>query len=141
MLIYSGLFSIGGSQAFGAPVYMYEFVYVTDRPTPNRPSFVKADHADDVGFMYGAFNCTVQDERFSRTMMSYWASFARTGSPNGPGLVNWPLFDKQKQEYMELGQTQTVKQKLRKDRVHFITVTLPQKLQQTAAAAAARAAN
>uniref|UniRef100_A0A3B3U1M4 Carboxylic ester hydrolase n=1 Tax=Poecilia latipinna TaxID=48699 RepID=A0A3B3U1M4_9TELE len=38
----------------GAPVYMYEFVYVTDRPTPNRPSFVKADHADDVGFMFGA---------------------------------------------------------------------------------------
>uniref|UniRef100_A0A3B3UEC6 Carboxylic ester hydrolase n=1 Tax=Poecilia latipinna TaxID=48699 RepID=A0A3B3UEC6_9TELE len=124
----------------GAPVYMYEFVYVTDRPTPNRPSFVKADHADDVGFMFGAFNCTVEDERFSRTMMSYWGSFARTGSPNGAGLVNWPLYDRQKQEYMELGQTQTVKQKLKKDRVHFITATLPQKLHQMAAAAA-KAAN
>ncbi|XP_032436801.1 fatty acyl-CoA hydrolase precursor, medium chain-like [Xiphophorus hellerii] len=119
----------------GAPVYMYEFVYVTDRPRPNRPSFVKADHADDVGYMFGAcfwnghiritVNCTDQDERFSRTMMSYWGSFARTGSPNGPGLVNWPLYDRQKQEYMELGQTQSVKQKLKKDKVDFVTAVHP----------------
>ncbi|XP_054895370.1 carboxylesterase 3 [Poeciliopsis prolifica] len=129
----------------GAPVYMYEFVYVTDRPTPNRPSFVKADHADDIGFMFGAcfwnghitinVNCTDEDERFSRTMMSYWGNFARTGSPNGAGLVNWPLYDRQKQEYMELGQTQSVKQKLKKDRVHFVTATLPQRLLQMEAAA------
>ncbi|XP_032436813.1 fatty acyl-CoA hydrolase precursor, medium chain-like [Xiphophorus hellerii] len=119
----------------GAPVYMYEFVYVSDRPMPNRPSFVKADHADDVGYMFGVcfwnghiritVNCTDQDERFSRTMMSYWGSFARTGSPNGPGLVNWPLYDRQKQEYMELGQTQSVKQKLKKDKVDFVTAVLP----------------
>lgn len=57
-------------------------------------------------------------------------------SPSGPGLVSWPQYDKQKQEYMELGLTQTMKQKLKKDRVHFATVTLPQKLQRLAAAAA-----
>lgn len=57
-------------------------------------------------------------------------------SPSGPGLVSWPQYDKQKQEYMELGLTQTVKQKLKKDRVHFATVDLPQKLQRLAAAAA-----
>ncbi|MEQ2200915.1 hypothetical protein XENOCAPTIV_004831, partial [Xenoophorus captivus] len=61
-------------------------------------------------------------------------------TPNGPGLVNWPLYDRQKQEYMELGQAQTVRQNLKKDRVHFATVTLPQRLEQMAAAAA-KAAN
>lgn len=57
-------------------------------------------------------------------------------APSGPGLVSWPQYDKQKQEYMELDLTQTVKQKLKKDRVHFATVTLPQKLEQLAAAKA-----
>lgn len=38
----------------GASVYMYEFAYSSDIHRGNRPSFVKADHADDVGFMFGA---------------------------------------------------------------------------------------
>ncbi|XP_047206887.1 carboxylesterase 3 [Girardinichthys multiradiatus] len=134
----------------GVPVYMYEFVYSADIHKSNRPSFVKTDHGDDVGFVFGGCfwnghiriigNITKEDERICRTMMSYWASFIRTGNPNGPGLVNWPLYDRQKQEYMELGQAQTVRQNLKKDRVHFATVTLPQRLEQMAAAAA-KAAN
>lgn len=129
----------------GAPVFMYEFVYRAQVHRENRPSFVKADHADDVGFMFGACfwngavkilgTVTADDESLCRTMMSYWANFARTGSPSGPGLVSWPQYDRQKQQYMELDLTQTVKQKLKKDRVHFATVSLPQKLQQLVAAA------
>ncbi|XP_070828696.1 carboxylesterase 3 [Chaetodon trifascialis] len=121
----------------GVPVYMYEFVHRAEIHK-HRPSFVKADHADDVGFMFGGCffngqmqiigNITKEDESLCRTMMAYWANFARTGSPNSPGLVSWPQYDMQKQEYLELGLTQTVRQKLRKDRVHFATVTLPQKL-------------
>ncbi|XP_035521168.1 carboxylesterase 3 [Morone saxatilis] len=130
----------------GVPVYMYEFVHRAEIHRHTRPSFVKADHADDVGFMFGGCfwnghikiigNITKEDERLCRTMMAYWANFARAGSPNGPSVVSWPQYDRQKQEYMELGLTQTVRQKLKKDRVHFATVTLPQKLQQLAAAAA-----
>ncbi|XP_049928356.1 carboxylesterase 3 isoform X1 [Epinephelus moara] len=129
----------------GVPVYMYEFVYRAEIHKHTRPSFVKADHADDVGFMFGGCfwnadikiigNISREDESLCRTMMSYWGAFARTGSPNGPGLISWPQYDRQKQEYMELGLTQTVRQKLKEDRVHFATVTLPQKLEQLAAAA------
>ncbi|KAK2918303.1 carboxylesterase 3 isoform X1 [Channa argus] len=131
----------------GAPVYMYEFVHSAEFFKNTRPSFVKADHADDVIFMFGGCfwsgnikirgNITMEDEGFCRTMMAYWANFARTGSPSGPGLVSWPQYDKQKQEYMVLGLTQTVKQKLKDNRVHFATVTLPQKLEQLEAAARA----
>uniref|UniRef100_A0A665VAW4 Carboxylic ester hydrolase n=1 Tax=Echeneis naucrates TaxID=173247 RepID=A0A665VAW4_ECHNA len=127
------------------PVYMYEFVYRADVYKQSRPSFVKADHADDVGFVFGGCfwsghikitgNITKEDERMCRTMMAYWANFARSGSPNGPGLVNWPQYSRQNQEYMELGLVQTMRHKLKKDRVHFATVTLPQKLEQLAAAA------
>lgn len=50
-------------------------------------------------------------------------------SPDSPSLVSWPQFGKQKKEYMELGLTQIVKHNLKEDRVHFATVTLPQKLE------------
>ncbi|XP_070687085.1 carboxylesterase 3 isoform X2 [Pempheris klunzingeri] len=142
--------SVAGYHAdVGVPIYMYEFVYRAEIHKHTRPSFVKADHADDVGFMFGGCfwnghikiigNITKDDERLCRTMMAYWANFVRTGSPNGPGLVSWPQYDRQKQEYLELGVLQTVRQKLKTDRVHFATVTLPQKLEQLAAAAAAAA--
>ncbi|XP_029289865.1 carboxylesterase 3 isoform X2 [Cottoperca gobio] len=135
----------------GVPVYMYEFVYLSEIYKHNRPCFVKADHADDVGFMFGGCfwnghikitgNITKEDEGICRTMMAYWSNFTRTGSPNGPGHVTWPQYDRQKQEYMELGLMQTVKQKLKKDRVHFATVILPQQLEQLAAAVAAEPGN
>ncbi|KAM9754847.1 carboxylesterase 3 [Menidia menidia] len=129
----------------GAPVFLYEFVYSSALHRAHRPGFVRADHADDVGFMFGgAFwegdtrvigNITSEDEAFSRTMMSYWGNFVRSGSPNGPGLVRWPRYDLQKQEYMELDASPLVKQKLRKDRVHFATVVLPQRLKEMEAEA------
>uniref|UniRef100_A0A8D3E913 Carboxylic ester hydrolase n=1 Tax=Scophthalmus maximus TaxID=52904 RepID=A0A8D3E913_SCOMX len=130
----------------GVPVYMYEFVYRAEIHKHTRPSFVKADHADDVGIMFGGCfwngpikitgNITKDDERLCRTMMSYWANFVRNGSPDAPGLVSWPQYSRQTQDYMELGLVQTVRQKLRDDRVHFATVTLQQKLKELAAAAA-----
>ncbi|KAM7002567.1 carboxylesterase 3 [Tautogolabrus adspersus] len=130
----------------GVPVYMYEFVYRAEIHKDTRPSFVKADHADDVGFMFGGCfwngdikiigNINKEDESLCKTMMAYWANFVRSGSPDGPDLVSWPQYDRQTQKYMELGLTQTVKQKLKEDRFNFVGVTLPQKLEDLAAAAA-----
>ncbi|XP_077372460.1 carboxylesterase 5A-like [Festucalex cinctus] len=128
----------------GNPVYMYEFGYRAEMHKDSRPIFVKADHGDDVNFVFGGCfwsrnvkiigNITKEDEQHCLTIMKYWANFVRTGSPNGPGVVAWPQYDKQKQEYMELDVKQTVRQKLKNDRVHFATVTLPQKMEMLAAA-------
>ncbi|KAG7281505.1 hypothetical protein CRUP_007539 [Coryphaenoides rupestris] len=132
------------------PVYLYEFVHRPEVHNLTRPSFVKADHSDEVGFMFGGCfweghikingTSSTEEDSLCRTMMSYWANFARTGSPNGPGLVQWPPYDGQKQEYMELGLKQTIKEKLKLERMNFATVILPQKLRDLAAAAAAAAA-
>ncbi|CAB1349587.1 unnamed protein product [Coregonus sp. 'balchen'] len=68
-----------------------------------------------------------EDEEFSRIAMAYMANFARIGSPNGPGLVEWTPFD-HTESYLNLGLEQTVGQRLKQNRSHFLNIVLPQKL-------------
>ncbi|XP_066540849.1 carboxylesterase 3 [Hoplias malabaricus] len=121
----------------GAPVYMYEFQHGPSLYKDIRPSFVKADHADDVCFMFGACfwsdqvklsgTFTEEENQLCKTMMGYWGNFIRTGSPNGPGLVNWPPFDQSK-KYLNLGLQQTAGEGLKQDKLRFLTTELPQNL-------------
>ncbi|XP_061773332.1 carboxylesterase 5A-like [Nerophis ophidion] len=127
----------------GIPVYMYEFGYRADLYKHTRPTFVKADHGDDAIFVFGGCfwggdvkiigNFSKEDDSHCLTMMKYWGNFVRSGSPNGPGMVPWPPYDRQKQEYMAFDLKLSVRQKLREDRVHFATVTLPKKVEMLAA--------
>jgi len=43
------------------------------------------------------------DARLTNVMAQYWVNFARTGSPNGEGLPNWPQYTADGGHYMELG--------------------------------------
>ncbi|KAJ8335536.1 hypothetical protein SKAU_G00388780 [Synaphobranchus kaupii] len=120
----------------GVPVYLYEFRH---RPEAHksRPSFVKADHTSELGFVFGACfwegpitvtgSITTEEDELCRTMMAYWANFARTGSPNGADLVQWPVYG-ETEEYLKLGLEQSVGQKLKQNRVHFMNATLPELL-------------
>ncbi|KAG1963878.1 carboxylesterase 3 isoform X2 [Pimephales promelas] len=121
----------------GVPVYMYEFQHRPSIYKDTRPSFVKSDHADDVGFVFGACfwdghvriegALSEEENQLCRTVMRYWANFIRTGSPNGPSLVNWPVYD-QSNKYMNLGLQQTEGQGLKMDKLLFFSVELPKKL-------------
>jgi para-nitrobenzyl esterase len=35
-------------------------------------------------------------------MNTYWTNFAKTGNPNGKGVPNWPLYDTQKEEILDV---------------------------------------
>jgi para-nitrobenzyl esterase len=61
-----------------------------------------------------------QDRNLSQAMSAAWVAFAKTGSPNGPGLVHWPAFDG-KESYMEFGDQIAVRQSLRKAQVDFMS--------------------
>nr|XP_055030348.1 fatty acyl-CoA hydrolase precursor, medium chain-like [Misgurnus anguillicaudatus] len=121
----------------GVPVYLYEFQHGPSLFKNLRPSFVKSDHADDVGFVFGSCfwndhpkvigTPTEEENQLCRTVMAYWANFIRSGSPNGPGVVHWPVYDNDK-NYMNLGLKQSEGRDLKKDTLHFFNVELPQKL-------------
>ena len=44
---------------------------------------------------------TPEDQAVARTVNTYWANFAKTGDPNGPGLPKWPRYDPGKDEILE----------------------------------------
>jgi para-nitrobenzyl esterase len=44
---------------------------------------------------------TPEDHAVARMVNAYWANFARTGDPNGPGLAGWPRYDPSKDEILE----------------------------------------
>ncbi|XP_036963938.1 carboxylesterase 5A-like [Acanthopagrus latus] len=124
----------------GAPVYLYEYQYPPKLLQDIRPSFVGCDHGDEImtvlGFCFTTSHvklsgkCSEEEMQLSRTMMSYWANFARTGSPNGDGLAHWPKYGAE-EHYLEIRlKEQVTGQSLKKDRFVFLTQTLLEKIQQ-----------
>ncbi|XP_078213516.1 cocaine esterase isoform X7 [Callithrix jacchus] len=67
------------------PVYFYEFQHQPSWVKNIRPPHVKADHADELPYVFGSLfwgnyvKFTEEEEQLSRKMMKYWANFARNG--------------------------------------------------------------
>ncbi|KGL90348.1 Fatty acyl-CoA hydrolase precursor, medium chain, partial [Charadrius vociferus] len=112
----------------GAPTYFFEYQH---RPTSywdSKPEYVKADHGDEVGFVFGGpylagdiqlrSEVTEEEKNLSRTLMKYWANFARNGNPNGEGLVEWPSYNLN-EEYLQINLKQKKARKLREKKVDF----------------------
>ncbi|XP_074864354.1 fatty acyl-CoA hydrolase precursor, medium chain-like isoform X2 [Carettochelys insculpta] len=121
----------------GAPLYFYEFQHQSSVFKDTRPDFVKADHGDEIAFVFGGpfldgdvsimGEATEAEKHLSRTIMKYWANFARNGNPNGEGLVEWPVYGLN-EEYLELNLKQKKAEKLKGNRVEFWTKILPEKV-------------
>lgn len=139
IFVVPALKTINAHKDAGAPVYVYEYHFVPHMLKALRPEYVGSDHGDDLFAVFGfcfttthvkiTESCPKDEEEITKTVMTYWANFARTGSPNGDGLVHWPRYGAE-EEYLVIDKEQVVSQHLRKDRFIFLTQTLPEKMQE-----------
>jgi para-nitrobenzyl esterase len=86
------------------PVYLYYFTRVPPGPQSRR---LGAFHAADIAYVFETFPWPFPweeaDHKLADVISSYWVNFATTGNPNGKGLPEWPVYNTQSDQAMELG--------------------------------------
>jgi para-nitrobenzyl esterase len=68
-----------------------------------------APHASEIPFVFGTLpvwqemrSYALSDRQYAPVIQEYWTNFAKTGDPNGNGLVKWPKFDPTARGYLDL---------------------------------------
>ncbi|XP_039620239.1 carboxyl ester lipase, tandem duplicate 2 [Polypterus senegalus] len=108
----------------------YTYVFNMPSRVPFFPSWMGAEHAEDLQYVFGKPFTTPlayfpRHRDVSKYLIAYWTNFARTGDPNkGESDVpaQWPAFTCKDLQYLEINNNikySSVKQKLRTRFVHF----------------------
>ncbi|NWY17080.1 CEL lipase, partial [Aphelocoma coerulescens] len=118
----------------------YNYVFSQPSRMPVYPSWVGADHADDLQYVFGKPFATPlgylpKHRTVSKAMIAYWTNFARTGDPNtghSDVPVSWPAYSNEGKYYLDINNKMnenSVKQDLRSEYVTFwnsVYLQLPQ---------------
>ena len=96
-------------------VYWYYFTHVSPMPEGlmwgGRPARSwGAYHGSEIVYIFNAFPFEdwpwrPADLKLGDTVSSIWVNFVKTGSPNAPGLPEWPAFDPKADLLMNFGDT------------------------------------
>jgi para-nitrobenzyl esterase len=77
--------------------YRYLFThtgaYTTDPPV----------HGNDMTYVFGTGEFEARDRSVSETIVALFANFIATGDPNAAGLPHWQPYDRDRDNYLELG--------------------------------------
>ncbi len=96
MMLEPARFTAKTLSAQGQPAYEYRFSYVAESLRRQLPG---APHATEIPFVFDTVaakygkDLTPADEATARAANAYWANFAKSGDPNGPGLAQWRAYD------------------------------------------------
>ncbi|MFC5827838.1 carboxylesterase/lipase family protein [Nonomuraea insulae] len=98
------LWAADWSRHVRAPVHTY---YWTHASPARGQDPRRASHGSEIEFVFGNLGGGDEwdgdDRRIAEIMSAYWANFATTGDPNGPGLPRWPAYSPDSAAVMELG--------------------------------------
>ena len=90
----------------GAPAYVYRFGYLPAAVRERMAGGVP--HGGEIPYVFDTLGTgwgpplTDEDRTVSRMVNAYWANFAKTGDPNGPGLPKWTRHDTKNDAVMEI---------------------------------------
>jgi para-nitrobenzyl esterase len=91
-------------------VYYYYFDQHPDYPKDSPRAGYGSPHGQDVAYVFKHLNpsdsqTTKSDLEISEAMAAYWTNFAKSGNPNGQGVVQWPAFSDANPVVMYFSQT------------------------------------
>jgi para-nitrobenzyl esterase len=109
----------------GSKAYMYQFGYVPQAAQQRSP--YGAGHGSEVSFVFNTLSArwgstteaTDIEKELAKTMITYWSNFAKTGNPNGSGLPNWPIYDGEKQNILNVDMDGKISSKADPRRLRF----------------------
>jgi para-nitrobenzyl esterase len=109
-----------GNAAQGEPTYLYHFT----RVPPSKTQTIGAFHAAEIFFVFNSHSplsgLSDPDKALTEAMGLYWTNFAKTGDPNGPGLIEWPRYDRASDQWMTFNPSIEVKTGVRADKLDIM---------------------
>ena len=107
--------------AGNAKAFLYRF---TRSPDTAKARELGAFHGVDLAYVFGNMKdsegYTAEDRELCRQVMAYWVNFAKTGDPNGPGLLAWPAYDAESDQNLDFSNSGLVEQHLYQKECDFI---------------------
>jgi para-nitrobenzyl esterase len=100
----------------GAKAWLYHFTHVRSDAKGRE---LGAYHGSEIRFVFDNLRLSKSpvdsaDRRVANAMSGSWVRFAATGNPNGPGLSEWPSYNRTEEPYLDFGNEIVVKHHLKK---------------------------